>query len=189
MILTLSTTPKSSTYVGRLIVSSVQTGATSTNNYYDKNPPTVYKLVVNSVGSNKAKFTATTSHPGKVYFVILKSGTPTDQINASQIYLQSLDYSITYGKANASLDVSGVNILATLEASKLKSSTNYIIGAYLNSTVGNSRIYFLEFKTSKSSNGAAIKLAFNNLINSVQFIEYLSWLLRIQLKRLSLITT
>lgn len=96
--------------------------------------------------------------------------------------------SITFGDSTASLNVSGVNTLSILEVSNLISSTNYIIGAYVNSTVGNSPIYFLEFKTSKTSNGAVIKLGFSSLTNSSKLLEYMSLVLRIAMKRIFLQT-
>jgi hypothetical protein len=117
MILYLTLTPRNSTEVGRPIVSSVTSGSTSTNNYYNKNPPTVYKLTLNTVGSNQAKFLVTTSHNGTVYFVILKSGTPTNSINQTQIYSKIIDNSISFGNSTAILDSSGVNTISTLVVS------------------------------------------------------------------------
>lgn len=87
------------------------------------------------------------------------------------------------------MNISGVNIIAPFVINSLSVQTNYIIGAYLNSTVGSSPIVFQNFSTDKASNGAAIKLAMSNPINITQLLSALSNVLRIKNGRIGLLTS
>lgn len=158
MVLELSTTPKESADVGHTIISS-----TSVNT--EKYAPTVYKISTSTIGSNVANFIATTSYSGAVYYAVVMAGTPKQKVNIEAIKSNTLESGIAYGSSSASLQNSGVNIESNLAVSGLKAQTSYIIAAYLQSTTGDSPIYFLNFKTAKISNAAAIKIAMSTTIN------------------------
>ncbi len=80
------------------------------------------------------------------------------------IYDQNIKTGVVYNKTRAILNSMGsVNILADLFLSGLQSDKRYLIGVYLNSTVGLSDIKFKEVQTLKSSNGAVIKICFNSI--------------------------
>jgi len=55
---------------------------------------------------------------------------------------------------------------------------------FLNSTIGNSALFFLSFKTAKISNPAAIKIAMSSLVDSTAYITALSKVLRINPNRI-----
>lgn len=189
MLLQLTTSPMNSTSVGKTIVSNSTSTSSSSSNYYTKNTPTLYNLTITYVGSNTAHFTATTSVSGTIYFVVLASGTPLTNITQTAIYAKTLSNAISYSSSVAALNTAGVNTVSNLTVSSLKAQHSYIIGAYINSTVGNSAIVFQKFTTAKASNGAAIKLAFTATINTTQLISYLSSVLRIQSNRISILTS
>lgn len=163
-------------------------GSSSSDKYYVSNTPTVSTLTISKSGSNSATFAATTSITGTIYFVILNSGTPTSTITQAQIYNKTLANGIFYGKSPAALDSKGVNIISTLSATTLTVQTNYIIGAYLNSTVGSSPIKYLNFSTSNATNGASIKLAMSSIVNEAQIVSALSAVWRIQSSRIGILT-
>jgi hypothetical protein len=189
LILSLTTTPMNSTNVGASIVTNSNTTSSSTwTSYYTANAPSLYALNVSSTGSNTANFIATTSTSGTIYYAILASGTPTNNIKQSQIYNKNLSNVIVFGNANSSLNTSGVNTISNFVVNSLIAQTNYIIAAYLNSTVGNSAIVYQNFSTSKASNGASIKLAFSSPVNVTTLFSVLSNVWRIQLNRIGVLT-
>ena len=61
------------------------------------------------------------------------------------------------------------------------------MAAYLNSSVGISDIAFSVAKTSKASNGAAIKMAFTDILDSEKILEALSTVLTVSKDRLSIV--
>jgi hypothetical protein len=75
MVLQLTNTPEVSTDVGHAIIS-----ATSTHT--SKYTPTVYNLTQGTIGANIAKFIATTSYQGTVYFAVMPAGTPSNLVSA-----------------------------------------------------------------------------------------------------------
>lgn len=152
MLLRLTSTSRTSIDVGASIISST---SSLTADY----KPTVYKLLQISLGSNTVNYTATTSYIGAIYYAIVKGGTPNSQISHSNIYNNSVSSGLLYGEASAETSTQGVNTLANFLISGLKAQTSYKIAIYLNSTVGNSPIFFKAFRTKKASNAAAIKLA------------------------------
>lgn len=58
----------------------------------------------------------------------------------------------------------------------------------MNSTVGISALYFLNFSTAKVSNAAAIKLALNDTVDNIHLIESISQVLRINSSRVYILT-
>lgn len=188
LILELTTYPQNSTNVGAIIVSSSSNGTSSSSKYYTSNAPTLYTLNISDIGANHANFLAITSTLGTIYYAILNSGTPTNNILQAQIYNQNLTNSVSFGKSAAALNTSGVNIVSSLSVTSLSVETNYIIAAYLNSTVGNSAIVYRQFSTSKASNGATITLAMSSPINVTSLLAGLSNVWRIQQSRIGLLT-
>ncbi len=158
MVLQLTTTPKESSDVGHTIISSTSSSAT-------KYTPAVYNATKNTIGSNSANFTVTTSYIGTIYYAIVTAGTPTSRITLEDIYNHKLTSGITYGQGTAALQTSGVNTVSAFLVSGLSAQTSYTLAVYLNSTVGNSPIYFLNFTTAKISNAASIKIAMSSPIN------------------------
>jgi hypothetical protein len=78
------------------------------------------------------------------------------------IFEQNIKTGIAYNKTRAVISSLGnVNIITSLILTGLESDKRYLIGAYVNSTVGVSDIKFKEVQTLKSSNGAVIKICFN----------------------------
>ena len=71
-----------------------------------------------------------------------------------------METGIAYGNVRTDVVNQISTIQATFTATGLESQTVYLVGAYVNTTVGVSDIEFKVFKTSKSSNGAAIKISF-----------------------------
>lgn len=96
---------------------------------------------------------------------------------------------ILYGSSNAALDVSGVNTISDFFVTPLIAQTKYIVAAYVNSTVGNSPIKFINISTSKASNGAAIKLGMSDKIVLNTLLSALSNVWRIKIDRLAVITS
>lgn len=143
---------------------------------------------MSSAGSNSAIFVGATSYPGTVYYVILASGTPTAWITPSQIYSKNLPSSIAYGNASSARIATGVNIVANFVVKSLSTQSSYIIGAYLNSTVGISIITYRNFSTTQASNGASIKLAMKNMLDTTVFLSYLSDVWRIKVGRIGVLT-
>ncbi len=78
------------------------------------------------------------------------------------IFEQNIKTGVVYNKTRAVISsIGSVNIVAGLYLTGLQSDKRYLIGAYVNSTVGLSDIKFKEVQTTKSSNGAVIKICFN----------------------------
>lgn len=181
MLLQLTTTARSSTEVGHTIIST-----TSTNTA--KYTPTVYNLAQGQIGANSASFIATTSYQGVVYFAVLAAGTPETLITAEGIYNNTAKGGVSFGSGEALLESTGVNTVANIKAVGLEAFVSYKIAVYLNSTIGNSPIKFLSFKTAKISNPAAIKIAMSALIDSAAYITALSKVLRINPNRIFILT-
>lgn len=94
-----------------------------------------------------------------------------------------------YNKTRATISTIGsVNILTDLYLSGLEADKRYLIGVYLNSTVGLSDVKFKEIQTQKSSNGAVIKICFNSIEQNSTVMEALSTILRLKTDRLSVFT-
>ena len=75
------------------------------------------------------------------------------------------------------------NNLATIQSEfkviGLESQKTYLLGAYLNTTVGNSYIKYEVFRTKRSSNGAGLKLSLTGIVDSNLVIQFFSQVLRI----------
>lgn len=181
MILTLSTSYMDSSSVGHTIVNS---NSKSKSKYI----PYLYSLSTATVAANSATFTATTSDAGTIYYVVTASGTPQSSITQALISSQNVVNSITYGSSTATLNTVGVNIVSNFTVKGLAVQTTYLIAAYLNSTVGSSSLIFTNFTTSKASNGAAIKLATNSIVDNTYLLTSLSKVLRISTNRLYILT-
>ena len=152
-------------------------------------PPTVYKLEEKVIGSNAATYRAVTSTNGRLYYVVMASGTPETSITSKGIYEKTLANAITYGSIKIKRELTSVNIRTSFSVSDLEAQSEYVIAVYLNSTTGISDIVFQEFETAKASNGAAIKLAFKSKVSSIADLrKYLSYVLRIRKNRIFLLT-
>jgi hypothetical protein len=181
MILQLSTAYVVSSNVGATIITSSSNIAVLA--------PSVYTLVASSIGSNYANFTVTTSYNGVLYYAVLAAGTPPSQVSQSAIYSQSLNSGVAYGSSIAARALSGgVNIVTQFSVISLQSQTNYTVAVYLNSTMGNSKIFFSNFSTAKVSNGAAINIAMSAMINVSAYVSALSQVLRISSGRIYVMT-
>ena len=66
--------------------------------------------------------------------------------------------------------------------------TSYLIGAYLNSSIGVSNISFIVFKTKKSSNGASINIAFSAIETNASIINAISLTIRVLPSRINILT-
>ena len=68
----------------------------------------------------------------------MKIGTNRNQVRQDQIYNQSVETGISYGSTKTAT----VNTISTIQtdftATGLESQTTYLLGAYVNSSVGNS---------------------------------------------------
>ena len=182
MLLRLSSEAISSTNVGHSIVSNASSVAASY-------APRLYQVDKIAVGSNSGNFTATSSYVGTLYYAVIKGGTPAAKVNRTGIYYKNLTMGVTYGNFYAENITTGVNIEANFLVTGLESQTKYEIAIYLNSTVGNSDILFLSFKTSKASNAAAIKMAMSApLANVTAYTEALSRVLKILPNRIYILT-
>lgn len=175
---------KNSTNVGHSIISQE-----SNSKDKDKYKPVIYTCKSATVGSNTASFTATTSEKGVVYYAVILAGTPSSSVSQTSIYNNSVSSGVTYGNSTAQVNASqGVNIRSNLPVGGLLAQTNYILAVYLNSSVGISEIYYLNFSTSKSSNGATIKIAFTDILNLTSLATSLSNVWRIDPSRISCLT-
>ena len=81
-----------------------------------------------------------------------------------------------------------VDIQANFTATDLSAQTTYLLGAYINASVGISNIAFKVFHTDKSNNGAAIKIAFTQIEDEADVITALSKVLRIAEERIFIMT-
>lgn len=115
------------------------------------------------MGANSARFISSCSEPGTVYFAVLKIGTNEAKVLQSDIFAKDVDTGVSYGSGRTAVSGTISTIQANLTATKLSAQTKYLIGAYVNSSVGISNIKFTTFETKKSSNGAAATIAFTNI--------------------------
>lgn len=161
---------------------------TETSSKASKYAPTVYNLALDVVGPNFANLTATTSYEGIVYYAIVPAGTPETLLSSSAIYDKTLKAALIYGTADAIVQSTGVNTVASISVSNLEAYTSYRIVVYLNATTGVSSLKILDFKTAKVSNPAAIKLAMSNIIVEADYIIALSKVLRISSDRIYVLT-
>ena len=136
------------------------------------------------MSSNSGNFTVSTSEEGTVYYAVMRIGTKRNTVEAEQIYAKNLPSGVVYGNHTVSVTNNLATIQTTFTVTGLESQTSYLIGTYLNSTVGNSRIKFQRFRTEKSSNGAGIKIAFTGIEENSDVIESLGKILRIKKERL-----
>lgn len=128
------------------------------------------------------------SEPGQVYFVALSLATQRKDVTHKLIYQKNISTGVSFGNASAQLVNTGnVNIRANFAITGLEASSVYLVAAYINSSVGLSDLYFQNIKTSKSSNGAVLKLALSSIEPNSTLINALSTVLRIQASRMSVI--
>ena len=99
-----------------------------------------------------------------------------------------METGVSYGN----MKTATVNPISTIQtqfiARGLESQTTYLLGAYVNSSVGNSETSYLVFKTSKSSNGAVISMAFSAVEDHEALILALSKVFRVSIDKLSVLT-
>ena len=151
-------------------------------------PPTVYELTPATMGANQVVFTATTSTQGRVRFVVVDKGYPTSTITPVAIYRGTVSRAISYGSSKAILPVDGVNTDTALTLTKLESQHDYILVAYINSTIGVSAIKTQEFTTSKANNGATVKIALAGRVAQALLATTLSRTWRIKASRIYLVS-
>lgn len=119
----------------------------------------------------------------------MQVGTEQATVTQKMIYDQNISTGVVYNKTRAIISTIGsVNILTDLNISGLEADKRYLIGVYLNSTVGISDIKFKEIQTQKSSNGAVIKICFNSIELNNTVLDTLSTILRLKSDRLSVFT-
>jgi hypothetical protein len=119
----------------------------------------------------------------------MELGVSQNSIRQASIYGKNLSSAVSYGNIQTTGSTTGVNIISNFTVTGLSSQVNYLIAAYLNSTIGVSSIYFLNFTTAKASNGASIRLSFNaSLSNYTYFIISFSNVLRIKSSRINIIS-
>ena len=121
------------------------------------------ELVEVKAGANSAIFTCSVTEPGTIYFAVMQIGTNRNKANQTRIYNQSLDTGVSYGNIKTTVVNEAVDIKAQFTATGLSAQTTYLLGAYVNTSVGISEVVFEVFHTNKSSNGATIKMAFNEI--------------------------
>jgi hypothetical protein len=110
----------------------------------------------------------------------MKIGTQQGTITQDMVYKQNISTGISYGNVRTQSNTTGnVNIVAPFNISALQSDTQYVIAAYLNSSIGISDLMFVTVATGKSSNGAGIKISFNLLQNETALLTALSTVFRI----------
>lgn len=109
----------------------------------------------------------------------MQIGTNRQKVKQSEIYAQSVDTGISYGSARTNVERTISTVQSNLTAKGLLSQTTYLLGAYVNSSVGISDIKFEVFTTKKSSNGASITLAYSNVETNTDIINAASKTLRI----------
>jgi len=89
----------------------------------------------------------------------MQVGTNRNKVSKEEIYNQTLSTGIIFGNHTANVTNNLATIQSNFNITGLESQKKYLLGVYINSTVGNSNIRFKKFKTTKSSNGAGIKLS------------------------------
>jgi hypothetical protein len=140
------------------------------------------------VGANSAKFIASCSEPGTVYFAVMKIGTNEGKVLQTDIVGSKVETGISYGSGRTAVSKTISTIQANLTATKLSAQTKYLIGAYVNSSVGISDIKFIDFETEKSSNGAAVTIAFTSIETNDAVIEAVSKTIRVAASRVNVMT-
>lgn len=119
---------------------SVLTQASSTTSALK---PVIYLLNQATNGSNAINMNISVSEAGTVYFAAMSLATQKKDVTQALIYGNNISTGISYGNATAALVNSGnVNIEAAFTVSGLQASSTYLIGAYVNSSVGLSDIMF-----------------------------------------------
>lgn len=109
----------------------------------------------------------------------MQIGTNRQKVKQSEIYAQSVDTGVSYGSARTNVERTISTVQSNLTAKGLLSQTTYLLGAYVNSSVGISDIKFEVFTTKKSSNGASITHAYSNVETNTDIINAVSKTLRI----------
>jgi hypothetical protein len=72
----------------------------------------------------------------------MKLGTQQSTIIQNDIYNNNITSGVFYGKISAKISSTGVNIISELHMLKLSAQSTYLLGVYLNSTIGVSDIEF-----------------------------------------------
>lgn len=155
MRLKIGSTPTYSSNVGATIITA--NDATSIK-------PTMYTLKKIEMYFNSGLFEVSISDPGTIYFAAIKIGVNRNNILQEDIYKNNVSSAISYGSAETQVSSSAVSFTSNFTVLSLLSQTNYLIAAYLNSSIGISDILFVEAKTSKAPNGAAIKIALSEVM-------------------------
>ena len=93
----------------------------------------------------------------------MKIGTKRSTVQAEEIYAKTLPSGVVFGNQTVNVTNNLATIQATFTVTGLESQKSYLMGAYLNSSVGNSPIKYFRFKTTKSANGAGIKIALTSI--------------------------
>lgn len=124
---------------------SSDVGSTVLSKQTETIKPVLYNLTQLTVGANSAKFLSSCSEPGTVYFAVMKIGTNEGKVLQANIYANEVDTGISYGSAKTWLSGTISTIQGNLTATGLSAQTRYLIGAYVNSSVGISDIKFTSF--------------------------------------------
>ena len=150
--------------------------------------PIMTELIESTVGANSAIFNCSVTEPGTIYFAVMEIGTNRNKVVQDQIYNESVATGVSYGRIKTAVVNEAVDIKAQFTATGLLAQTTYLVGAYVNTSVGISETVFQVFRTDKSSNGAAIKIAFTQIEDEDDIIEKLSQVLRISADRIFILT-
>ena len=142
---------------------STDVGTTILNKPTQTLKPKVYLIENKEISSNSANFTISTSEEGTVYYAVMRIGTKRKTVEAEEIYAKNLSAGVVFGNQTVNVTNNLATIQANFTVEGLDSQKSYLIGAYLNSSVGNSPIKFLKFETDKASNGAGIKIALTSI--------------------------
>ena len=167
---------------------SKDVGDTVLNRVNQKIKPKFYKIKDQSVGANAATFVVSTSEEGVVYYAIMRAGTTQDKVTQEEIYNETLSTGLIFGNEQTAVTNNLATIQSSFTVTGLEAQKTYLVGAYLNSSVGNSDIKFTEFTTQKTSNGGAIKIAFSAIVDHADVIEAFSKVLRIAPERMAIST-
>lgn len=95
---------------------------------------------------------------------------------------------MSYGSSKTGTSGQISTIQSNITAKGLSAQTTYLMGAYVNTSVGISDIKFEVFHTKKSSNGAAMTISFTSIESNADIISALSRTLRIESDRINVMT-
>lgn len=118
----------------------------------------------------------------------MQIGTNRNNVLQTDIYAKSVATGVSYGSTTTNISSTISTIQSNFTTTGLTTQTTYLIGAYVNSSVGISDVSFIVFQTKKSSNGAAINLAFSAIETNASIINAIAQTMRILPSRINILT-